>query len=83
MRKFAAIAAAGALCGVFAASPATSHAAVAGNMAAAAESANPVIRTAGCYRLGEYGYRWYPFCIGPRWLYPHHRVCRHGYCWYR
>jgi hypothetical protein len=38
---------------------------------------------AGCYRLGETGYHWYPFCLGPTWLYPHHRVCRHGYCWYR
>ena len=40
-------------------------------------------QAAGCYRLGETGYHWYPFCFGPTWLYPHHRVCRHGYCWYR
>jgi len=38
---------------------------------------------AGCYRLGETGYHWYRSCWGPRWVYPHHRVCRHGYCWYR
>jgi hypothetical protein len=37
----------------------------------------------GCYRLGETGYHWYNFCLGPSWLYPHQRVCRHGYCWYR
>lgn len=38
---------------------------------------------AGCIRLGETGYHWYRYCWGPRWIYPHHRVCRHGYCWYR
>ena len=38
---------------------------------------------AGCYRLGETGYHWYRYCWGPRWVYPHRRVCRHGYCWYR
>jgi hypothetical protein len=38
---------------------------------------------AGCYRLGETGYHWYRFCIGPSFLYPHDRVCRHGHCWYR
>jgi hypothetical protein len=38
---------------------------------------------AGCYRLGETGYHSYDFCFGPTWLYPHHRVCRHGECWYR
>ena len=37
---------------------------------------------AGCYRLGETGYHWYRFCAGPAFLYPHHRVCRHGYCRY-
>lgn len=38
----------------------------------------------GCYRWGEAGYRWYNFCIGPAWLYPHYRTCnRQGYCWYR
>jgi hypothetical protein len=36
----------------------------------------------GCYRWGETGYHWYPFCLGPPWLYPHQRVCRGGYCWY-
>jgi len=37
---------------------------------------------AGCYRLGETGYHWYRSCWGPRWMYPHHRVCRRGYCRY-
>jgi hypothetical protein len=37
----------------------------------------------GCYRWGETGYHWYPFCLGPSWLYPHQRVCRQGYCWYQ
>jgi hypothetical protein len=37
----------------------------------------------GCYRWGETGYHWYDFCLGPSWLYPHQRVCRQGYCWYR
>ncbi|MGE5156663.1 MAG: hypothetical protein ACM3OF_00820 [Gemmatimonas sp.] len=38
---------------------------------------------AGCYRLGETGYHWYRSCLGPHWIYPHRRVCRHGHCWYR
>jgi hypothetical protein len=38
---------------------------------------------AGCYRLGETGYHWYRFCFGPYFMYPHRRVCRQGYCWYR
>lgn len=37
---------------------------------------------AGCYRVGETGYHWYRYCVGPHFLYPHHRVCRHGHCWY-
>jgi hypothetical protein len=41
---------------------------------------------AGCYRLGLTGYHWYHYCVGPRFIYPHHRYCgwRHGYrtCWY-
>ena len=37
----------------------------------------------GCYRWGETGYHWYPFCLGPSWLYPHQRVCRRGSCWYQ
>jgi hypothetical protein len=43
----------------------------------------PSAADAGCYRLGETGYHWYRFCLGPPVLYPHHRACRHGYCWYR
>lgn len=43
----------------------------------------PTAADAGCYRLGLSGYHWYRFCAGPRILYPHHRVCRHGHCWYR
>jgi hypothetical protein len=42
----------------------------------------PTSAEAGCYRMGETGYHWYRHCWGPRWLYPHHRVCRHGYCRY-
>lgn len=41
------------------------------------------IETIGCYRMGETGYHWYHFCAGPRFLYPHRRVCRHHHCWYR
>jgi hypothetical protein len=44
---------------------------------------SPGIAEAGCYRLGLTGYHWYRFCLGPHDLYPHHRVCRHGHCWYR
>lgn len=43
---------------------------------------NP-FQTAGCYRLGETGYHWYHSCWGPRFLYPHRRICHHGYCYYR
>lgn len=43
----------------------------------------PTSAQAGCYRLGETGYHWYRSCWGPRWIYPHRRVCRHGYCWHR
>jgi opacity protein-like surface antigen len=37
----------------------------------------------GCYRVGLTGYHWYGFCLGPDFLYPHERVCRHGNCWYQ
>jgi len=43
----------------------------------------PSAAQAGCYRFGESGYHWYRFCLGPSFIYPHQRVCRHGYCWYR
>ena len=47
----------------------------------------PTSASAGCYRMGETGYHWYRYCAGPRFLYPHHRVCRwrhgHRYCYYR
>ncbi len=43
----------------------------------------PGAAQAGCYRLGETGYHWYRYCLGPSFIYPHHRVCRHGRCWYR
>ncbi|HEV3042305.1 MAG TPA: hypothetical protein VGY52_00370 [Roseiarcus sp.] len=56
--------------------------AVAGATLAAA-ALIPSEASAGCYRLGETGYHWYSYCFGPRFIYPHHRVCRHGYCWYR
>ena len=46
-------------------------------------TAAPTSAVAGCYRLGETGYHWYRYCLGPHWVYPHHRVCRHGRCWYR
>jgi hypothetical protein len=42
----------------------------------------PSAAEAGCYRLGETGYHWYHFCLGPGFIYPHQRYCRHGYCWY-
>jgi hypothetical protein len=42
-----------------------------------------VTDSVGCYRLGLTGYHWYDWCIGPRWLYPHRRVCRRGRCAYR
>lgn len=76
------IAMAAAVLGIIAVSSTPSHAVVGRNMATAVEAASPVVKV-GCYRLGLTGYHWYHFCLGPGWLYPHHRVCRHGYCWYR
>ena len=55
-------------------------------IAAGILSAGSFVSTAqaGCYRFGETGYHWYGFCLGPRFLYPHHRVCNNnGYCYYR
>jgi hypothetical protein len=43
----------------------------------------PANAEGGCYRMGLSGYHWYGFCVGPNFLYPHERVCRHGHCWYR
>jgi hypothetical protein len=43
----------------------------------------PAAAEAGCYRMGLTGYHWYGFCVGPGFIYPHRRVCRNGYCWYR
>jgi hypothetical protein len=39
---------------------------------------------AGCYRMGETGYHHYRSCVGPGFLYPHHRRCHrhHRGCWY-
>jgi hypothetical protein len=59
-----------------------SRAAVGQNILAPADATAPIEKV-GCYRLGETGYHWYHSCFGPWWLYPHHRVCRHGACWYR
>ena len=42
----------------------------------------PSAAEAGCSRLGETGYHWYRSCFGPSFIYPHHRVCRHGLCWF-
>ncbi len=40
---------------------------------------------AGCYRMGMTGYHWYRYCVGPRFMYPHHRHCEwrhhHRECW--
>lgn len=54
-------------------------AAILGSAALCASSA----AQAGCYRMGETGYHYYGFCLGPSFMYPHHRVCHHGSCWYR
>jgi hypothetical protein len=48
-----------------------------------AAALTPSAAEAGCYRLGETGYHWYRFCLGPAFIYPHHRYCnRHSWCWY-
>ena len=37
----------------------------------------------GCFRFGEAGYRWYGFCLGPDFVYPHHKTCAvNGWCSY-
>jgi len=79
MRKYALIIAAGIL-GLL--MPTATEAAVGQNIETAIAAVNSV-ETIGCYRLGETGYHWYNFCLGPRFIYPHHRVCRRGYCYYR
>jgi hypothetical protein len=63
------------------ASSSRSYAAVGQNLASTIDAIAP-IEKAGCNRLGETGYHWYRFCFGPAFVYPHHRVCRHGYCTY-
>lgn len=97
MKKMRGLAAAAAVAaGVLAAAPASwaavAHGLPAGTRATPIEQNAPEdnaaveaapIEKIGCYRLGERGYTWYPFCVGPHWLYPHRRVCRHGACWYR
>jgi hypothetical protein len=81
MRKFIVVAT-GAVLGAAGVPATTSHAAVGQSMASAIDAVDPVEKI-GCFRWGETGYHWYRFCFGPPWLYPHQRVCRHGYCWYR
>ncbi len=56
---------------------------VAAAAALSAVALSPTEAGAGCYRLGLTGYHWYHFCAGPAFIYPHQRVCRHDYCWYR
>jgi hypothetical protein len=80
MRKYLTIVMIAGLMGSMAATAA--QAAVGQDINAAASALNPVEK-AGCLRWGETGYHWYGFCAGPRFLYPHHRVCRHGYCYVR
>ncbi len=63
--------------------PSTASPAGVGQGIAATIDAIDTVEKVGCYRLGETGYHWYRFCFGPTWLYPHQRVCRRGYCWYR
>jgi hypothetical protein len=55
---------------------------VTGSAVAPAFAGVDPLAAAGCYRVGERGYRWYSFCAGPSWLYPPRRVCRKGRCWY-
>jgi opacity protein-like surface antigen len=46
----------------------------------------PASAEGGCYRMGETGYHWYNFCVGPAFLYPHEERCQkhhHDRCWYR
>jgi hypothetical protein len=61
---------------------APAKAAVAQNIAPAGDAVS-VIEKASCYRLGLTGYHRYRSCFGPAFLYPHRRICRRGYCWYR
>jgi hypothetical protein len=37
----------------------------------------------GCFRMGDSGYHWYGFCLGPNIAYPYKRVCDHGNCTYQ
>ena len=82
MRKLAIITGAAAILSIGSLTPTAVEAAVGQDIKATIDAVNPV-EQAGCYRWGEYGYRWYNFCLGPHFMYPHRRVCRHGYCYYR
>jgi hypothetical protein len=82
MRKHAAIITTAAILSVGSLLSTVTQASVGQNIDAAIAAINP-IEKAGCYRWGETGYHWYRFCVGPHFLYPHRRVCRHGYCYYR
>lgn len=85
IRELAAAVAAVAALGAVAVAPVSSSYAAVARPLPAGTQATPLPTPAekvGCYRLGEYGYAWYPFCVGPRWLYPHRRVCHHGHCWF-
>jgi hypothetical protein len=86
MHKLVVIAAAGAVFLAATVFSATSYGAVGQGMGGAIDAATDAIASVekvGCYRLGETGYHWYRYCFGPAFIYPHQRVCRHGYCWYR
>ena len=86
MHKLVVIAAAGAVFFAATVSSATSYGAVGQGMGGTIDAAIDTIASiekVGCYRLGETGYHWYRYCFGPAFIYPHQRVCRNGYCWYR
>jgi len=82
MRKLAVAVSLAALVSIGTVASTGSLAAIGGSVDAAIDAAVR-IEKAGCFRLGWSGYHWYRYCAGPYWLYPHQRVCRRGFCWYR
>jgi hypothetical protein len=71
MRHFVAISAVAGLAALVAAGPASAFGVP--GMSPAATNPTTAIERAGCVRLGETGYHWYRFCVGPSFLYPHYR----------
>ena len=56
---------------------------VAAALALSVSASAPASAEGGCYRIGDTGFHYYDFCLGPWFFYPHEKVCdKHGGCYY-